>query len=256
MTLAIEAKSIFKDYGGITVLKDVSFSVADREVFAVIGPNGAGKSTLFKVITGEVEADTGEVFHRNKDISARTAADRTNQGFGRTFQVARVFPEFSVRENIVVAIEARMRNRRARANSWYDFRPARAVVDEAASLAHSLGLARHQDLDARFLSHGDKKRLEIAVTLALEPRVLLMDEPTAGMSPPDRRETIALLKTLRSERDLTIVIVEHDMDVVFGLADRIMVLSQGERVALGTVAEVRASDMVREVYLGKEIDVA
>ena len=253
MTDAIEARALCKSYGNIEVLKKVSFSVAEREAFAVIGPNGAGKTTLFKVITGEVATNSGQVLYRGADVTALPAADRIRAGFGRTFQVARVFPEFSVRDNIVVAIEARWRNRGQPARPWFDFRPAPGIRSEADALAHSLGLERQLDTDARYLSHGDKKRLEIAISLALEPQVLMMDEPTAGMSPADRQRTIALINRLRAERAITVVIIEHDMDVVFGLADRVMVLSYGEIIALGTVDEVKANTAVREVYLGKEM---
>jgi len=256
MTPMIEVTGIHKSYGTIEVLRDVGFSVAERETFAVIGPNGAGKSTLFKVVTGEAATNAGSVRYRGRDVTQLPAWARVRIGFGRTFQVARVFPEFTVRDNIVVALEARLRNTAERRSNRYDFRPARETVAQSERIAVQLGLERQFDTDARYLSHGDKKRLEIAIALALEPRVLMMDEPTAGMSPSDRKQTLALLKRLRAERGLTIVIVEHDMDLVFGLADRVMVLNYGQVVALGTVDEVRSNQMVREVYLGKETDLA
>lgn len=256
MTAAIEVEGVCKSYASIEVLKNVSFSVAEREAFAIIGPNGAGKTTLFKVMTGEAASNAGRVRWRGRDITNLPAADRVNAGFGRTFQVARIFPDLTVRNNIVVAIEARLRNRGMRANRWFDFRPAPSIIREAQDLAESLGLERQLDIDARYLAHGDKKRLEVAITLSLEPQVLMMDEPTAGMSPSDRQRTVALVNRLRQERNVTLVIIEHDMDVVFGIADRIMVLNYGEIIAMGTAAEVKVDESVREVYLGKEMNVA
>ncbi|HSW23522.1 MAG TPA: ATP-binding cassette domain-containing protein [Burkholderiaceae bacterium] len=214
MTAAIEVAGLCKSYAAIEVLRNVSFTVAEREAFAIIGPNGAGKTTLFKVMTGEAGANSGRISWRGRDVTALPAAERVNAGFGRTFQVARIFPEFTVRDNIVVAIEARARSRRNGQGSWWDFRPTRACRAEAEQMAESLGLQHALESDARYLSHGDKKRLEIAITL---------------------------------------VIIEHDMDVVFGLADRVMVLNYGETIALGTVADVKANESVREVYLGKEM---
>jgi branched-chain amino acid transport system ATP-binding protein len=256
MTSAITVEGLHKSYGKIEVLRNVSFSVEERETFAVIGPNGAGKSTLFRVVTGEVAAEQGRVVYRGADVTSLSAAQRINIGFGRTFQVARIFPEFTVRENIIVAIEARERRNRDRSSHRFDFRPSAAAQEEAAQIAETLELSRRLCTGARFLAHGDKKRLEIAIALALEPRLLMMDEPTAGMSPADRRATIDLLSRLRRERPLTIVIIEHDMDVVFGLAGRVMVLNYGQIIAMGSVAEVRADNAVREVYLGKEMSVA
>jgi len=256
MTAAIEAASICKSYASIEVLRNVSFAVAEREAFAIIGPNGAGKTTLFKVITGEVGTNAGRVLWRGRDVTALPAAERVNAGFGRTFQVARILPEFTVRDNIVVAVEARQRARGAGTGAWWDCRPTAACREEAEHIAASLGLGHALDIDARYLSHGDKKRLEIGTTLALEPQVLMMDEPTAGMSPSDRHRTVELVNRLRRERGITLVIIEHDMDVVFGLADRVMVLNYGETIALGSVAEVKANEAVREVYLGKEMGIA
>ncbi len=253
MTPAIEVTGIRKSYGHIEVLKDVSFSVAAREAFAIIGPNGAGKTTLFKAVTGEAPMNAGRVLYHGDDVTHMPAADRINAGFGRTFQVARVFREFTVRENIVVSMEAYARHHKQRTSPWYDFRPSAVNRREAEQLAASLGLESQVDTEARYLSHGDKKRLEIAIALALKPRLLMMDEPTAGMSPSDRHQAVALINRLRAEHHITLIIIEHDMDVVFGLADRVMVLNYGEIIALGTAQEVKGSAAVREVYLGKEM---
>lgn len=248
----IEATGLHKSYGAIPVLKNISLSVAERETFAIIGPNGAGKTTLFKVITGETSANQGTVRYAGDEVTSLPADRRAALGFGRTFQVARVFGSFTTRENIVIAVEARRRNAGETLGRWYDFRPSPLTLAEADEAAVSVGLEDKRDVQASFLSHGDKKRLEIAITLALKPRVLMLDEPTAGMSPTDRAQSVELIAKVRAAHGVTVMLTEHDMDVVFGLANRIMVLNYGEIIAVGTPAEIRTNPAVREVYLGEE----
>jgi branched-chain amino acid transport system ATP-binding protein len=250
--MTLDITGITKGYGAIPVLKNLNFSVGTGEVFAIIGPNGAGKSTLFKVVTGEVFAERGTIRYGGQDITRMPAYQRTALGFGRTFQVARVFPASTVTENIVVAIEARRRQKGEHTAAWYQVRLQRDLLDEAHRTAASLGLGEKGEVEARFLSHGDRKRLEIAMVLALRPRVVLLDEPTAGMSPEDRRETVAILTEVTRKHQLTVMLTEHDMDVVFGLADRIMVMNYGEIIAIGSVQAVRSDPAVRALYLGED----
>lgn len=252
MTALLDVRDVHKSYGSVKVLKGVSLSIAKGETFAIIGPNGAGKTTLFKVMTGETPGDSGNILLDGESVTDRPAYRRVRGGMGRTFQVAKVYSEFTVAENVLVAVEARRGNENARAGAWWEWRPDSASMDEVFALLRDIGLHQKPDVEARLLSHGDRKRLELAVTLAGHPRILMLDEPTAGMSPADRTATVDLIARLRAERDVTIVMTEHDMAVIFGLAHRIMVMNYGETVACGSLEEVRANPMVQEIYLGRE----
>jgi branched-chain amino acid transport system ATP-binding protein len=249
----LEANDIRVSYGAIEVLKGVTFKVAEEACLAVIGPNGAGKTTLFKALTGEVSCKGGAITFDGDDVTKVPAHERTNLGMGRTFQVSRVFPELTARENVIVAIESRRRNKRDVGAPWWRWRPTEDVVGEADALLASLGISALRNVVAGSVSHGDKKRLELAATLALRPRILMLDEPTAGMSPGDRTQIVELIQGIRSERGVSIVMTEHDMDVIFNLADRVMVMNYGQMIAEGTVAEIRDNRVVREVYLGQDM---
>jgi branched-chain amino acid transport system ATP-binding protein len=249
----LQVDGVRKRYGALEVLHGVSLSVGKAEVFAIIGPNGAGKTTMFKVMTGEVPCNGGSIRFNGEDVTALPAYQRVRRGFGRTFQVARVFRDFTVLDNAVVAIEARRRHTGEPLGPRLAAGPGKEVLAEARALLADVKLVDLADQDARFLSHGDKKRLEFAIALAGRPTILMLDEPTAGMSPSDRADIAQLVSRIQRERAITVVMTEHDMDVVFGLAHRIMVMNYGEVVATGTVDEVRANPRVREVYLGKEM---
>jgi branched-chain amino acid transport system ATP-binding protein len=244
------ATDVVKDYPSVKVLKSVNLSVAEGDTFAVIGPNGAGKTTLFKVLSGEVFADSGTVHFEGDDVTRMSEWKRVLRGFGRSFQVARVFLELTTEENVVIAIEACERNRGRRPARLLACRPSPEVCDMVHQTLLEVGLVDKRRVPARLLSHGDKKRLELAMSLALRPRILMLDEATAGMSPADRRAATELIATIRSRYRMTIVLTEHDMEVVFGLASRVAVLHQGAMVAIGTPAQVRDDAMVREIYLG------
>lgn len=246
------ATDVVKDYPSVKVLKRVNLSIAEGDSFAVIGPNGAGKTTLFKVLTGEVFADSGTVRFEGDDVTRMPEWNRVRLGFGRTFQVARVFSELTAEENVVIAIEAYERNLGRRPSRLLACSPSREVRDAVEQTLLEVGLIDKRDEPARLLSHGDKKRLELAMSLALRPRILMLDEPTAGMSPADRRAATELIAAIRERHQMTIVLTEHDMEVVFGLASRVAVLHQGAVVATGTPAQVRDDAMVREIYLGSE----
>ena len=254
MSAAIIADGVGKSYGAIPALKSATFRVEAGQVFAIIGPNGAGKTTLFKALTGEVLPDRGTVHFGAADVTKLPAHQRAARGFGRTFQVARVFLNSTALDTVIVAVESRLRTAGQSLGRWYEFHPSAEVVAEAEQALASIGLGGKRDVEARYLSHGDKKRLEMALTLALRPAVLMLDEPTAGMSPSDRQQTVELLVKIRKETGATMLLTEHDMDVVFGLADRVMVLNYGEVVAIGTPDEIRANTAVRELYLGEEVD--
>lgn len=251
MAAILQVEDIMMSYGSLDVLKNVSLSVEEGETFCIIGPNGAGKTTLFKVMTGEAQCRSGRVMFRGEDLTRTPAHERVKKGMGRTFQVARVFLDLSALDNVIIAVEARRRAGGEALGPWWDHRPASDVRDEALALLSDLGLGALSNSIARYMSHGDKKRLEFALALALKPKILMLDEPTAGMSPSNRVEIIELIQRIRDSQGVSIVMTEHDMNVIFGLAHRLMVLNYGEVIATGTVEEVRANPLVQEVYLGK-----
>lgn len=249
----LNVAGVHKSYGAHHVLKGIDLDVGQGETFAIIGPNGAGKTTLFRVMTGEVAFEKGTITYDGRDVTRTSAYERVRLGMGRTFQVARIFPDVTVEENIVVTIEARGRAARDGTAPWYRVKPSGSLVDEAHGYLADLGLLAKKDVEAKFLSHGDKKRLELGIALAGRPRILMLDEPTAGMSPMDRSATIELIRDLRARKNMTVVMTEHDMDVIFGLATRILVMHHGETIAVGTIEEVSNNPVVREVYLGEEM---
>jgi branched-chain amino acid transport system ATP-binding protein len=253
MTDILRVSHLSKHYGEIKVIRDLSFGVREGEVFVVIGPNGAGKTTMFRALTGESDISGGSVIYAGREIGQLPVAKRVRLGLGRSFQVARIYLESTVRENVQLAIEAR---ERSAVRAVFAVKPAASTASEAEERMHAIGLFERADVPGKFLSHGDKKRLEFAMLLALKPKILMLDEPTAGMSTVERRRTVDLLKQVIKEQNLTMLLTEHDMDVVFELADRILVLNQGECIALGTPDEIRASAEVREVYLGQETHLA
>ena len=254
MSPILEATGIYNSYGTLAVLHDVNLSVEAKETLAIIGPNGAGKTTLFKTLTGEALPEKGRIETEGHDITRMSPESRVALGFARTFQVARIYPESTLLGNLVLAVECRNRLVGASNGSWMRWRPSGETSADAAQWLEAVGLADRRNMEARFLSHGDKKRLEIALALSLRPKVLLMDEPTAGMFRSDRKATVDLIKRVRETYGVTVLLTEHDMDTVFGLSDRIMVLNFGQVIAVGTGEEIRANPMVRDVYLGHEVE--
>jgi len=244
----LEATQLDKSYGKIKVLRDVSLSIGAGESHVVIGPNGAGKTTLFKVLTGEVFVDKGTVRFQGDDVTRMPANQRVHRGFGRTFQVAKVFPKLSVQDNLWVALEARVRKQNPLAG--VSRQDAANFFNSIDLLLADTGLENYRDIISGTLAYGDRKRLELAMVLALEPVVMFLDEPTAGMSASERQATVQLLLSIKRKRGLSMLMTEHDMDVVFGLADRISVLHYGQLIASGTPEEIRHNDSVKEVYLG------
>lgn len=250
MTLMLEAKGLDFAYPSVRVLEDVSIDVAEGESHVIIGPNGAGKTTLFKVLSGEMFPQAGWVRYQGQDVTARDAWQRVHLGIGRTFQVARLFPEQTALMNLVLALECRDRITRVR-RPWWRVDPAPEVLAEARDRLAAFDMQARADETAANLSHGDKKRLELMVSLSLHPRLIMLDEPTAGMAPEDRRGIVARINRLREEQGLTLLLTEHDMEVVFGLATRLTVLNLGRIIASGKPDEVRRDPYVHEIYFGK-----
>jgi branched-chain amino acid transport system ATP-binding protein len=239
------AEKIGKSFGGFTALKDVSVSFRAGELAAIIGPNGAGKSTFFNVISGAFPPSSGRIRFEGRDITGVPQHEFARMGIAKSFQITNVFPLLSALENVRVAVQARV----ARYQLWRARSSFVEVRERAAALLELVGLARHRERAAQEMGHGEQRCLEIAMALAAEPRLLLLDEPTAGMSPEETRTMMNLIARLAAER--TVILVEHKMKLVMGLAQRVVVLHHGELLAQGTPAEVRASDEVRRVYLGQ-----
>jgi branched-chain amino acid transport system ATP-binding protein len=246
----LEVRGIVKSFGGLRALQDVSLSVETGEIRAIIGPNGAGKSTLFNVMTGLLSPDSGEVVFDGERISGIPPHRVIRKGIGRSFQITNIFPRMSVFENVQVALFSQHRENRSALTLARNFRD---VTEEVLAVLGQVGLADKFDSSASVLSHGDQKRLEIAITLACRPKLLMLDEPTAGMSRFESRETVALLQKISREQGLTLVFTEHDMDIVFGISEKITVLQQGAVIADGAPAEIKANPEVRKAYLGEEI---
>jgi branched-chain amino acid transport system ATP-binding protein len=242
----LEVAHLHKSFGGFRAITDVGFSVERRQVAAVIGPNGAGKSTLFNLITGHIPPDTGTVRLAGQDIVGVPPYAICRMGMGRSFQHANIFPMLTVFENLQAAF---ISHRGAATDFWSDSR--QAFRGETEALLESLDMQDQAARVAGTLSHGNQKQLELGIALAADPRILLLDEPTAGMSSAETRSTIALLQRIADERELTLLFTEHDMEVVFAIAEKIAVLHQGQLVAVGTPAEVRADAEVRRVYPGE-----
>ena len=241
----IETSDLRREFGGIKALAGVSLKVAQGERRAIIGPNGAGKTTLFNVLTGELEPTAGEVRLAGENVTGRRPHELARRGVARMYQRNELFDPLSARDNVAIGVAAAAGPYRP-----FSSPPARELV-AADDLLERVGLGTRAATPARALSHGERRQLELAVALARRPRVLLLDEPTAGMSPTETARITELIASL--DRSLTLVIVEHDMDVVFRLAERITVLHEGRVIADGTPAQVRGDTLVNEVYLGKVV---
>jgi branched-chain amino acid transport system ATP-binding protein len=242
----LEVHDMRKSFDGFTAINGVSLSVSRGEIAAVIGPNGAGKSTLFNLITGHLRPDSGRVRLKGEDITNAAPHRICLMGIGRSFQRTNIFPKLSVFENVQAAF---ITHRRRGTNFWG--RSSDFYRDDSIELLRSLGLLDKADALSGALSHGNQKQVELGIALACDPEILLLDEPTAGMSAAETKEAIELLERIARERSLTLLFTEHDMEVVFSIAQRIAVLHQGRVIAEGTPAEMQGHAEVRRVYLGE-----
>lgn len=250
MSAILEIKNLDKHFGGIHVTNHVNVGFKQGEMSAIIGPNGAGKTTFFNLITGFIPSDDGTVVYEDQDITKARPENIVKLGMVRAFQVANVFLEETVYNNIYLASLAHLqKNAKVFVNKMV-FQDAR---EHAEFILNKIGLFDCKDLKASELSHGDMKILDIAIALTLQPKVLLLDEPTAGMAPDERMKMMALLKELHDFFKLTTIFIEHDMDMVFGIAEVIRVLVQGQLIAEGPPDYIRQHETVIEAYLGKEV---
>jgi len=241
----LDVRSLSKAFGGVRAVSDVSFVVKRGEFLAMIGPNGAGKTTCFNTINGQLPPDSGAVLFEGKNIAGLEPRAIWRLGIGRTFQVAATFGSMTVAENVQMALLSHA------GETYRLWHPAASMHRERAlDLLAQVGMREATDRSSRELAYGDVKRIELAIALANEPRLLLMDEPTAGMAARERHDLIALVKQLVVERKISVLFTEHSMDVVFAFADRIIVLARGRLIADGAAATIRDNAQVREVYFG------
>jgi branched-chain amino acid transport system ATP-binding protein len=246
----LNIENLRKSFGGVNAMNGVSLDFEEGSLTAVIGPNGAGKTTFFNLVTGEFRPDSGRILLAGEDIAGLSAAQIVKRGIGRAFQIASIFPSLTVRDSILGAVHAH-RGWHAKLGRLFPLKEAQAQTDEVMEL---VGLDSRAHVLSGNLSHGDQKLLDIALALALEPRVLLLDEPTAGMGPEERWQMIETVHQLWQRKQLTLIFIEHDMDIVFKYAQTIRVLSYGTVLAEGTPDEVRGHPRVIEAYLGARFE--
>jgi branched-chain amino acid transport system ATP-binding protein len=246
--MKLEVRHLVKAFGGLRAVDDVSLEFPSGSLSAVIGPNGAGKSTFFNLISGAFSPDSGEILLDGLDIIRLSRSERMHRGIARAFQVASCFPTMTVVENLMAAVTAHI-------GQWGNLSrrfPPPGVRERAEAVMELVGLTQVSNVQAAILSHGDQKLLDIAIALALEPKVLLLDEPTAGLGPDERWRMIERVRDLWKQRQLTLVFIEHDMDIVFQVANTIRVLCYGRVLAEGTPDQIRNNQAVIEAYLGTE----
>lgn len=246
----LRTEKLKKYFGVVSAADDVNLTIEKGRLTSVIGPNGAGKTTLINLLTGNILPDSGKVFFNGEEITRLPIHKRVKKGICRSFQIMNIFPKLSVYENLQIPILSYL-NR-----SMRFYRPAHRHIDaneRVDQLLQEIGMTDKRDLLAGTLSHGDQRLLEIGLAMAPEPKLLFLDEPTAGMNPVERIRVLENIRRLSIEKESTFVIVEHDMDIVFSLSDRIVVLHRGQILADGTPEEIRQNEDVRKVYLGEEI---
>ena len=247
MTPALETRNLIVRFGGHVAVDHISCAFFPGELTAIVGPNGAGKTTYFNLMSGQLRASDGAVLVDGRDVTWLGAPERARLGIGRAFQLTNLFPRLSVVENVRLAVQARSGAHYEMRRTW---RADAQVIKRAEAVLESVGLAAKRDAPASALPHGDQRKLEVALMMALEPKIYMFDEPTAGMSVDEVPLVLDLIARLKADRTKTILLVEHKMDVVRSLADRIIVLTNGQLAADGEPAAVIASPVVQEAYLG------
>ena len=246
MNSLLTVEKLSKTFGALKASDGIDFDVAEGETHAVIGPNGAGKTTFIGQLAGNLRPDSGRIAFGGEDITRLPAARRARKGLARSFQITSIYHEFSALQNVMLAVQAQS----GRGGFWRDARTDASLVSPAREFLDQVGMQHRHDVLAANLAHGEQRQLEVAMALATRPRLLLLDEPMAGMGIEESQRMIALLASLK--RRQTIVLVEHDMDAVFRLADRISVLVYGRIIATGTPEAIRANPEVRKAYLGED----
>lgn len=247
MTDALEAVGLIKSFGGLTATDNLSLSVATGEIHAVIGPNGAGKTTLVNLLAGMLRPDAGSIRFNGLDITRMAAPARVKAGLARSYQITSIFREFTVLENVMLSVQAQQ------GHSFRFWKPVArdtSLIDPARALLERVGLGERTGMRAGDLAYGEQRQLEVAISMATEPSLLLLDEPMAGMGPEESQTMIEFLRALKG--DYTMLLIEHDMDAVFALADRITVLVYGQVIATGAPDDIRNDPAVREAYLGED----
>ncbi|SEF18778.1 ABC transporter ATP-binding protein [Jiangella alba] len=246
MASVVQVSGVTVAFGGLRALRGVDLDIAQGERLAVIGPNGAGKTTLFNVIAGDITPTTGTVIIRGQDCTHRPSRHRPRLGLARTYQKARAFAGLTVRENVYLALAGH----RGRHRALWRSRADRAMRVQAAEVAERVWLSRHVDAVAGELAHGQRRQLELAMAIATEPDVLLLDEPASGLSRGERERLVELLESF--DERLTLLLIEHDMDVAFRIAQRVVVMADGEQITAGTPEQIRTEPHVHQIYLGTE----
>ena len=243
--IILDVRGLSKQFGGVQANYNIDFNVNDGEIHALIGPNGAGKTTFVAQLAGMIRSDTGSIFFSGNDVTGRTTHERVRSGLARSFQVTSIFGSRSVLENLALAVQARSGTS---LSFWRPVSTETAIHDDARALAGEVGLASRLNESAGNLAHGEQRQLEVGLALATRPRLLLLDEPMAGLGPDESERMITLIQGLKGRH--AIVLVEHDMDAVFRLADRISVLVSGRLIATGSPSQIREDAEVRKAYLG------